>query len=82
MDAKCQVYEPRVHARLPAQLGHGPRERIPAFFVQVESQDVLALTVPPVTEKPQIKKYKLKNNGPPVKVALYMGDYYEYKVSL
>jgi hypothetical protein len=29
-----------------------------------------------------IKKNKLKNNGPPVKVALYMGEYCEYRVQL
>jgi hypothetical protein len=46
----------------------------------VESQDLLALTVPPFMEQSLIKKYKLKNNGPPVKVAMYMGDYCEYKV--
>jgi hypothetical protein len=29
-----------------------------------------------------IKKYMLKNDGPPVKVALYMGDYCRHKVQL
>jgi hypothetical protein len=50
MDAYRQVYAPRVDAGRPAELGHGPKERVHAFFVQVESQDLLAVTVPPVME--------------------------------
>jgi hypothetical protein len=50
--------------------------------MQVESQGLLALIVTPVMEYPLIKKYNLKNNGPTVKLVLYMGDYREYKVQL
>ena len=77
-----EIYAPRVHAGRPANLGHGPRDRLPAFFVQVSSQDLLALAVPPFMEQLLIKKYKLKNNGPPVKVCLYEREYCQYKVQL
>lgn len=77
-----EVYAPRVHVGRPPQLGHGPREKLHAFFMQVESQGLLALIVTPVMEYPLIKKYNLKNNGPTVKLVLYMGDYREYKVQL
>jgi hypothetical protein len=33
-------------------------------------------------EQLMIEKYKLKNNGPPVKVALYVGERCEHKVLL
>ncbi|KAK1645119.1 hypothetical protein QYE76_062924 [Lolium multiflorum] len=74
------VTEPRVNAGHPANLGHGLRERLPTFFLQLESQDIYALAVPPAMEHLLIKKYKLKNNDPPVKVALYMGERCEHKV--
>ena len=77
-----EIYAPRVHAGRPANLGHGPRDRLPAFFVQVSSQDLLALAVPPFMEQLLIRKYKLKNNGPPVKVCLYQREYCQYKVQL
>ena len=76
------IYAPRAHASRNPQLGHGPRDRLPAFFTQVSSQDLLVLTVPPFMEQLLIKKYKLKNNGPPVKVCLYQRDYCHYKVQL
>ena len=40
------------------------------------------LAVPPAMEQLLIKKYKLENNGPPVKVALYMGERCEHRVQL
>jgi hypothetical protein len=40
-------------------------QRLPAFFVQLESQDLRALAVPLAMEQLLIKKYKVKN-GPPV----------------
>jgi hypothetical protein len=50
--------------------------------VQLKSQDLHALSVPPIMEQLLIKKYKLKNNGTLVKVALYMGERCEYRVLL
>jgi hypothetical protein len=34
MESYRQVYELKVHAGHPANLGHGPRERLPAFLAQ------------------------------------------------
>jgi hypothetical protein len=48
----------------------------------VQSHDLCALAVPPYMEQPLIRKYKLKNNGPPVKVCLYLGERCEWKVQL
>jgi hypothetical protein len=48
--------------------------------VNVELIDVLA--VPPYMEQLLIGKYKLKNNGPPVKAVLYMGERCEWWVQL
>jgi hypothetical protein len=55
---------------------------VPTFFVQLDCLDLLALVVPPYMEQHLISKYKLKNNGPPVKVCLYMGERCEWKVQL
>ncbi|KAK1616110.1 hypothetical protein QYE76_021627 [Lolium multiflorum] len=46
----------------------------------VESPNLLALVVLSYMEQLLITKYKLKNNGPPVKVCLYMGQRCEWKV--
>jgi hypothetical protein len=35
----------RVHAIHPAHLGHGLRENLPTFFVQVSSTDLLTMSV-------------------------------------
>jgi hypothetical protein len=67
------IMAPRVHAGRPAHLGHDPRERLPAFFVQVSSTDVLTMSVPPAMELPLIKKYKMKKEGPHVKTPLFLG---------
>jgi hypothetical protein len=37
MEAHRQVTAPRTHAGHPADLGHGPRQQLHAFFVQLES---------------------------------------------
>jgi hypothetical protein len=50
--------------------------------VQVESRDLRALAVPSYMEQPLIRKYKLINNGPRVKVFLYLGEHCEWKVQL
>jgi hypothetical protein len=50
--------------------------------VQLESHDLRALAVPPYMEQLLIKKYKQKNNGPPVKVSLYTSERCEHKVQL
>ena len=52
MDAYDAIYAPKVHAGRPAHLGHGPRERLPAFYVQLEAQDLKALAVPRSMEQP------------------------------
>jgi hypothetical protein len=41
---------PKVHASHPAHLGHSLREKLPSFFVQVSSTDLLTMSVPPATE--------------------------------
>ena len=82
MEAHWQITALRLHAGHPADLGHAARQHLPVFFVQVESQDLRALAVPPYMEQLLITKYKLKNNGPPVKVCLYLGQRCEWKVQL
>jgi hypothetical protein len=52
------------------------------FYVQLESQDLRALAMMPYMEQLLIRKYKLKNNGPLVKLALYMGERCEHRVQL
>ena len=80
VDAYHEIYAPKVHVGRPANLGHGPMERLPAFYMQLESPDVLALSVPPATEKLLVQKYKLNNGGQPVKPKLYLGQFCENKV--
>jgi hypothetical protein len=58
MEAHQQITAPRVHVGHPADPGHSPRQRLPAFFVQVESQNLHALALPPYTEQLLITKYK------------------------
>jgi hypothetical protein len=43
--------------------------------VQLERHELIALAMTPYMEQHLIRKYKLKNNGPPVKVVLYMGEH-------
>jgi hypothetical protein len=64
MEVHRQITTLRLHAGHPADLGHAARQRLPAFFVQVESHDLHALAVLSYMEQPLITKYKLKNNGP------------------
>jgi hypothetical protein len=37
MEAHKHITAPRVHAGRPADLGHAPRVRVSAFFMQLES---------------------------------------------
>jgi hypothetical protein len=82
MEVHRQITTLRLHAGHPADLGHAPRVRVSAFFVQLERQDLIALAVPPYLKQHLISKYKLKNNGPPVKMWLYMGKRCTVKVQL
>jgi hypothetical protein len=57
-----------------AHLGHGLRDRLPDFYVQVSSTNLITMSVPPAMEQPIIKKYKLKKDGRPAKKPLFLGD--------
>jgi hypothetical protein len=51
MEAHRQVTAPRTHAGRLTDPGHGPRQRLPVFYVQLESQDLRAITMPPYMEQ-------------------------------
>jgi hypothetical protein len=50
--------------------------------VQVSSSGLLTLSMPLSMEHPVIKKYKLKKDGTPVKMLLYLVLFYENNVHL
>jgi hypothetical protein len=65
-----------------AYLGHGLRDRLPDFYVQVSSTNLITMSVPPAMEQPIIKKYKLKKDGRPAKTPLFLGHNCENNIQL
>jgi hypothetical protein len=82
MDAYREIYVPNVHAGRPAHLGHGLRQKLLSFFMQLSTSDLLALSMPPTMEQMLIKKYKLNKDGHPMKTLFYLGKNYENNVQL
>jgi hypothetical protein len=73
MDAYRAIYASKAHPCRSANLGHGTRQKLRAFFVQLSNTDILALSVPPTMERSLITKYKFNNGGQPVETPLYLG---------
>jgi hypothetical protein len=46
IDSYRDIYAPKAHPGSSANLGHGPRHKPLAFFMQLSSTDLLALSVP------------------------------------